>query len=81
MAALVATPTRAAAQSGDNAPLRLTLDEALARATETSHRLGEARARQAGAEATVVVRSTGDHPSATAQAGSTRTNHVDEFGI
>ncbi len=80
-AALVAAPTGAAAQSGATAPLRLTLDEALARATETSHRLGEARARQAGAEATVVVRSKGDQPSATAQAGYTRTNHVDEFGI
>ena len=63
------------------APLRLTLDEVLAKAVEASHRLGEARARQAAAEATVVVRSKADRPSATASAGYTRTNHVDEFGV
>ena len=62
-------------------PLRLTLDEALTRAIAASHRLGEARARQAAAEATVVVRSKADRPSATASAGYTRTNHVDEFGV
>ena len=63
------------------APLRLTLDDAVAKAVDASHRLGEARARQAGAEATVVVRRKADDPSATASAGYTRTNHVDEFGV
>ena len=62
-------------------PLRLTLDDAVAKAVDASHRLGEARARQAGAEATVVVRRKADDPSATASAGYTRTNHVDEFGV
>ncbi len=62
-------------------PMRLTLDQALTKAVEASHRLGEARARQAGAEATVVVRRKADDPTATASAGYTRTNHVDEFGI
>jgi outer membrane protein TolC len=62
-------------------PLRLTLDEAVAKAVDASHRLGEARARQAGAEAAVVVRSKADQPSASASAGYTRTNHVDEFGV
>lgn len=80
-AAFLLTPGRAAAQAAEPAPLRLTLDEALARATEASHRLGEARARKAGAEASVVVRRKVDDPSATVSAGYTRTNHVDEFGI
>ncbi len=62
-------------------PVRLTLDDAMARAVDTSHRMGEARARQAGAEATVVVRRKSDDPTATASAGYTRTNHVDEFGV
>ncbi len=69
---------RAQAQPG---PIRLTLDDAMARAVDTSHRMGEARARQAGAEATVVVRRKSDDPTATASAGYTRTNHVDEFGV
>lgn len=63
------------------APLRLTLDEAIARATEASHRLGEARARQQAADATVEVRRRSDDPTLTASAGYTRTNHVQEFGI
>ena len=63
------------------APIRLTLDDALARAVAASHRMSEARARQAGAEATVVVRRKSDDPMATASAGYTRTNHVDEFGV
>lgn len=62
-------------------PLRLTLDEALAKATEASHRLGEARARQQAADATVEVRRRSGDPTLTASAGYTRTNHIDEFGI
>lgn len=63
------------------APLRLTLDEAQARAVDQSHRIGEARARQQGADATVEVRRKADVPTITALAGYTRTNHVDEFGV
>lgn len=74
----IATAGVAAAQP---APLRLTLDEALAKATEASHRLGEARARQQAANATVEVRRRSDDPTLTASAGYTRTNHIDEFGI
>lgn len=72
------TASRAGAQS---VTLRLTLDDAMARAVEASHRMAEARARQAGAEATVVLRRKADDPAATASAGYTRTNHVDEFGV
>jgi outer membrane protein TolC len=61
--------------------LRLTLDEALARARVTSHRLAEARARQAGAEAAVSASETADQPTLSAQAGYTRTNHVVEFSV
>ena len=77
-AMILSVAGRASAQS---APMRLTLDDALAKAVEASHRLAEARARQAGAEATVIVRRKADDPTATASAGYTRTNHVDEFGI
>ena len=81
-AAVVAVALVAAHSAhAQSTPLRLTLDEAVAKAVEASHRLGEARARQASAEATVVVRSRADKPSATASAGYTRTNHVDEFGV
>jgi outer membrane protein TolC len=63
------------------APLRLTLDEAVARAVAASHRLAEGRARQQAAEATIVVRRKADDPSLTASVGYTRTNHIDEFGV
>lgn len=63
------------------APLRLTLDEALAKAVDQSHRLAEARARQQAAQATVEIRRKSDDPTLTASAGYTRTNHIDEFGV
>jgi outer membrane protein len=61
--------------------LRLTLDEALARATKESHRLAELRARQAASEAATTQRRVADLPVVSLQAGYQRTNHVDEFGI
>lgn len=63
------------------AAVRLTVGDAVSRAFETSHRLAEAQARQQGAEATVRVRQAAAKPTATATAGYTRTNHVDEFGF
>jgi outer membrane protein TolC len=60
---------------------RLSLDDAVTRAVAASHRLGEARARQQGAEAAVEVRRKADVPTITALAGYTRTNHIDEFGV
>ncbi len=60
---------------------RLSLNDAVARAFEASHRLAEARARQEGAQATVQVRQAAGRPTAGANAGYTRTNHVDEFGF
>jgi outer membrane protein len=69
------------AQERDAAPLRLTLDEAVRRGLETSHRIAEAVARGDAAEAVVGERRASTLPQIAAQAGYTRTNHVDAFGI
>jgi outer membrane protein TolC len=62
-------------------PGPLTLDQAVSQAFETSHRIAESQARQEGAQATVQVRQSASRPTATATAGYTRTNHVEEFGF
>jgi len=62
-------------------PARLTLQEALARAIETSHILAELRARESVAVAVLDQRKTADLPVLSAQAGYRRTNHVEEFGV
>jgi outer membrane protein TolC len=79
--ALVAVLLAADQASAQPTTLRVTLDEAVAKAVESSHRLAEARARQQAAEATIEVRRRSDDPTLTASAGYTRTNHVDEFGV
>jgi outer membrane protein len=61
--------------------LRLTLQEAIRRGLETSHRLAEATARGDAARAVVDQRRAVTLPQISAQAGYTRTNHVDEFGV
>ncbi len=61
--------------------LRLALDDALAKAVETSHRLAEARARESAAQAGVAVRESAERPTVTASAAYTRTNHVLPFSI
>jgi outer membrane protein len=63
------------------APLRLTLDDAIAQATATSHRLGELRAREAASRAVVDQRGAAQKPIVTTQLGYQRTNHVEEFGF
>jgi outer membrane protein TolC len=67
--------------AGAQTPVRLTLQDALARAGDASHRLAEATARQAGAEAAIRVREAAEQPTLTASGGYTRTNHVEEFGV
>ena len=62
-------------------PLRLTLDEAVRRGFESSHRIAEAVARGEMADAVVGERHASTLPTAAALAGYTRTNHVDAFGI
>jgi outer membrane protein TolC len=63
------------------APLRLTLDEAVRRGLETSHRIAEAVARGDAAEAVVGERHAAALPQIAAQAGYTRTNHVVPYGV
>ena len=62
-------------------PMHLTLDEAIARGLATSHRLAAASAGGDAARAAVDERRAAAAPDLTAQAGYTRTNHVDTFGI
>src|SRR5688572_10115317 len=61
--------------------IRLSLEEAQARAVQTSHRLAEAQAREAAAQATVAGRQAAQRPLIAAVAGYTRTNHVVEFTV
>jgi outer membrane protein len=74
----MAGPESADAQPG---PLRLTLADAVDRGLGASHRLAEFRAREAGARASVDGRHAALRPLLSAQAGFTRTNHVDEFAV
>jgi outer membrane protein len=62
-------------------PVHLTLDVAIARAIEASHRLAEAMARESGAQAAIRTRRTADRPNVAVSAGYTRTSHVEPFGI
>jgi len=62
-------------------PLPLTLDEAIRRGLDTSHRLAEAVARGDAAAAIATERHAAMLPQVAAQAGYTRTNHVDVFGV
>lgn len=74
---LLCLPPAAVAQ--DAAALRLTLEDAQSRAIAASHRLAEARAREAAAQAVAAARDAADRPLVSANAGYTRTNHVEEF--
>lgn len=74
-----------AAEAGPGAQttptVRLTLEDAQARALAASHRLAEARAREAAARSVILARDAADRPTVTASAGYTRTNHVVEFTV
>lgn len=82
-------PSAAQAAPGQAPPLgpaapgtmRLTLADAIERALQASHRVGEAQARQEAADAAVASRKAADMPAISLAAGYARTNHVDEFGI
>ena len=77
--ACVALVTPAAAQDAPVVPL--TVDEAQTRALAASHRLAEARAREAAAKASIDVRTSADMPTVSVVGGYTRTNHVLEFSV
>jgi outer membrane protein len=67
--------------AGAQAPVPLTLQDAVARGLEASHRLAELGARQEAAGAVEDQRKAASMPQVAMLAGYTRTNHVDEFGI
>jgi outer membrane protein TolC len=75
---LVLWPWSASAQQ---APLSLTLDEALARGQRESLRIVEQQARVDLAAASEAGQRAADRPLVAAVAGYTRTNHVQEFQI
>ncbi|HEX6162264.1 MAG TPA: TolC family protein [Vicinamibacterales bacterium] len=62
-------------------PVRLSLADAIARGFENSHRLAEARAREAAARAAAATADLARKPTFGANAAYTRTNHVTEFSV
>jgi outer membrane protein len=80
LAAVCATALLAGTAAAQ-APLRLTLDDAVSRGLAESHRLAELTARQEGAAAAVQGRQAAKLPQVSAQAGYTRTNHIDPFTL
>src|SRR5436190_6045412 len=71
----------AAGAQGPGQPVRLTLDEAIARGLEASQHIAEAAARGDAADAAAGQRRAALMPQIAAQAGYTRTNHIDPFGV
>jgi outer membrane protein TolC len=80
MLALAAFSTNGQAQPPSTS-MPLTLDEAIRRGLDTSHRLAEAVARGDAAAAVAAERHAALLPQVTAQAGYMRTNHVTPFGV
>ena len=78
---VLALATAAGAGAQDAPPLRLTLDEAQARAVDASHRLAAERALGAAAAADVTAAELAGRPSVALEAAYTRTNHVTEFVV
>ena len=76
---LALQPAVAWAQAPDTRTL--SLDEAVARALASSHRIAESRARGDAATAATGQRHASTLPQVAGVGGYTRTNHVDEFGI
>lgn len=82
LTAAVAWPAGAqVAQPPPAAALPLTLEEAIRRGLETSHRLEEAHAHVEAIDAVADQRLAATRPQVAAQAGYTRTNHVEAFGV
>jgi outer membrane protein len=78
LAGLIALP---AAVAAEQPPLRLTLEEAIARAAKNSHRIAGLEARVAEAEAREQGQGAGDRPIVALLGGYMRTNHVDVFAL
>ena len=62
-------------------PIRLSLNDAITRGLENSHRIAEAKAREEGARAAVTTAGLASKPIAGASASYSRTNHVEEFSF
>jgi outer membrane protein TolC len=71
----------AAPAIAQEAPLRLTLDEALARSAQNSLRVAELQARVEVAVAVEAGREAASRPALALLGGYTRTNHVDEYTL
>ena len=78
---LVVLPAAALAQMESTGAVSLTLDDAIRRGLDASHRLAEAIARGEAAAAAADQRHAAQLPQVAAQAGYQRTNHVQEFGV
>ncbi len=76
-----AITVQAPATSLQSLAIDLTLDDAIARGLAASHRLAEAAARGDAASAVADQRHAAILPQLAAQAGYTRTNHVEAFGL
>jgi outer membrane protein TolC len=81
MCVLVLAVVCGAPPTSAQAPLGLTVADAIRRGLETSHRLAEAAARADMSAAAADQRRAGALPQISAQAGYSRTNHVDAFGV
>ncbi len=69
------------AQTTPRGAVSLSVDDAIARGLAASHRLAEAIARGDAAEAVAAEQRAAALPQIAAQAGFTRTNHVESFGV
>jgi outer membrane protein TolC len=78
-AALLLAATATA--NGQEAALRLTLEEAVARAEQNSFRVSELQARVDVAAAVEAGREAASRPAVALVGGFTRTNHVDEYTL
>jgi outer membrane protein TolC len=78
LSSVMAAAATAAAQDG---VVRVTLQDAVARGIDNSHRLAEMRARADAANAVEAARVAARLPSIALQGAYTRTNHVEEFGL
>jgi outer membrane protein len=71
----------AASAGAQDAPIKVTLDEAIEQSVKNSLRLAELEAREDAAKAAEQGRAAAQLPSVALQGGYTRTNHVAEFAI
>jgi outer membrane protein TolC len=82
LALAAAAPGSAQGQAPEQPPVvSLTLEGAIERALAASHRLAEAVARGEAADALAAQRHSATLPRIVAEAGYTRTNHVEAFGV